>query len=64
MKINRLYELLANPVILDEGGVKAFKEDLDKLREKHDVSIEEAIHMAFMKGFHAGIKEALRIIQL
>lgn len=62
-KINRLYELLNLPITLDYKGMESFRDELMEIKKVRNISIEEGICMAFMKGFHAGIQEALNILQ-
>jgi len=62
-KINRLYELLTIPVTLDYNGLKEFRDELAEIKKVRNISIEEGICMAFMKGFHAGVQESLDVLQ-
>lgn len=62
-KINRLYELLTIPVTLDHNGLKTFRDEVMEIKRVRGISIEEGICMAFNKGFHAGIQEALDVLQ-
>lgn len=62
-KINRLYELLTIPVTLDYNGLNEFRNEIKEISKVRGISVEEGICMAFMKGFHAGIQEALDVLQ-
>jgi len=60
-KLEQIYDLLSNDVLLDKNGVKQLLKDYFKIYGQNK-STFLLVNLAFQRGYETGVKECLKIL--